>query len=313
MNDKENELNQYITKIRNRVPKNLKVFPVPKREIENINSYLKSRQGLNFSFGKLEDHFGENWNYDSHPLGYVMQNKVNDKIVGFLGTIYSRRNRSKKNKVCCHLLHWFVEKEFRIFSYALLLPLLEKKDIIINTTTPVQTIIPLYKRLGFDIKEMKYTIGFGFNLLSMLSKNYKRFFLSFDLNDIYNNLEDDQKQIFNDHKKFNCRHFIIKDKTNEMRPVYFITKRVMRHSLEVLDVIYISNHSVLSMYTKEIFTKICLSNKIFLIGMRCFDGMKINFTSYFLSKTVNKVFPILNARENKINNVLYSDYILFDI
>ena len=36
MSNKESELNQYITKIRNRIPKNLKVSPVTKREIENI-------------------------------------------------------------------------------------------------------------------------------------------------------------------------------------------------------------------------------------------------------------------------------------
>ena len=40
---------------------------------------------------------------------------------------FQRRNLTEKNKICCNLSRWFVEKEYRKFSYALLLPILNNE------------------------------------------------------------------------------------------------------------------------------------------------------------------------------------------
>ena len=86
-----------------------------------------------------------------------MRNTENNKIVGFLGTICSRRLIQGKEFVCCNLVHWFVEKEFRVFAYAFFFPLMER-EIIVYATTPRDTIIGIYKRFNFDIKTAKYII-----------------------------------------------------------------------------------------------------------------------------------------------------------
>ena len=255
MQNQNEKIKLYINKIKNRVPKSLDISPVTKSEIETVNIYLKSRKDLIFKFWELNEHFGENWDYNKYPLGYMMNNKKSKKIVGFMGTIFSRRNLTEKNKICCNLSRWFVEKEYRKFSYALLLPILNNEKIIINATTPVKSLEQFFKKLGFENKNINYTIGFSFNFFCLFKKNFKRFTLSDEGKIISSNLTKDQKQIFYDHKKYNCKQFIILDKKREFKPIFFVAKKTKKKGLKVLDIFYISNRENLIPYAKEIFVK----------------------------------------------------------
>ena len=125
-------LEKYIEKLKKRIPKNLIIESVSDKKINIANEYLKSRQKLGFDFSALSSHFGDHWDYEEYPLGYIMKNSNNNTIVGFLGTVCSRRNINDNDVVCCNLVHWYVEKDFRIFGYAFLLPLLNKKIIVSN-------------------------------------------------------------------------------------------------------------------------------------------------------------------------------------
>ena len=84
--------------------------------------------------------------------------------------------------------------------------------------------------------------------------------------------------------------------------------------MEVLDILYISNIEEFKHYAPEIFTKISLFfNKIF-IGHRYFhEKEKLKYNPLFLTKTVDKFFPIKSFNNNYIFDTLYSDHVLFDI
>ena len=160
---------------------------------------------------------------------------------------------------------------------------------------------------------MKYSVGFSVNLASIFSKNYKRFSIIDDKQDIENYLSNRDKKIYQDHKKYNCLHFVIADNQNVLKPCYFIAKKSKRYRISVLDMLYISNINEFNQYGSEIFTKISLYfNKIF-IGQRYFsEEKKINYNPKFLSKTVDKFFPIKSFNNYNIADTLYSDLVLFD-
>lgn len=312
MKPEETLQKKYLGKLKQRIPKNLIIEGISDKTIHIANEYLKSRKKLEFTFSEISSHFGKDWNYEEHPLGYIMKNTENNTIVGFLGTICSKRLINNNEVVCCNLVHWYVEKEFRIFAYAFFLPLLEK-NIIVYATTPRNSILGLYKKLGFEVKVMKYSVGFSVNLASIFSKDYKRFSISDGIQDIENCLNNHDKKIYQDHKEYNCLHFVITDKENVLKPCYFIAKKSKRYHIGVLDILYISNIKEFNPYGPEIFTKISFYfNKIFT-GQRYFsEEKKINYNPKFLSKTVDKFFPIKTFNNYNITDALYSDLVLFD-
>jgi len=302
----------YIDKLKKRIPKNLIVEAVSDKKIHLANKYLKSRKTLEFEFSELDTHFGDNWDYEKYPLGYIMRNTENNSIVGFLGTICSKRRINNDEVICCNLVHWYVEKEFRIFAYAFFLPLLDKK-IIVYATTPRTSILGLYKKLGFEIKKMKYTVGLSINAISMLSKNYGRFSISNDDKEIEGCLDGYDKKIYQDHKKYNCVNFVILDKKKIFKPCYFVAKKNKRYLMNVLDILYISDIKNFNEFAPEIFTKISLFFNKFFIGQRYFsEEEKIKYNPFFLTKTVDKFFPIKSFNNYYISDTLYSDLVLFD-
>ncbi len=302
----------YLDKLKKRIPKNIVIEKVSDKEIHLANEYLESRKELEFSFSPLKSHFGNNWNYEEYPLGYFMRNTDNNAIVGFLGTICSKRQINNNEVVCCNLVHWYVEKEFRLFAYAFFVPLFEKK-IIVYATTPRTSIIGLYKKLGFEVKTMKYTAGLSINILSLFSKNYGRFLISTNNQEIEDNLNIRDKQIYQDHKKLNCIHFVVLDKEKKLEPCYFIAKKNKRYRLSVLDLIYVSNIEKYIKFSPEIFTKISLFFKIIFIGQTYFkEEDRLKYNPLFLTRTVDKLLPIKSFNNYYIFDILYSDKVLFD-
>ena len=303
----------YIENLKKRILKNLILEEISDKKIHIANEYLNTRKKLEFNFSELSSHFGDNWNYDEYPLGYIMRNTDDNSFVGFLGTICSRRQINNDEVVCCNLVHMYVEKEFRMFAYAFFLPLLNKK-IVVYATTPIGSAIGMFKKLGFEIKIKKYTVGFSININSIFSKNYKRFVISNRDKEIENALSVYDRKIYEDHKKYNCIHFIILDKKKILKPCYIVAKKVKKYRIGVLDILYISNLEKFNQYAPEISTKISFFFSKIFIGQRYFqEKEKFKYNPSFLTKTVDKFFPIKSFNNYYIFDTLYSDHVLFDI
>ncbi len=308
----EKKTDLYFEKLKKRVPKNLKIEAVTDKSINLANDYLKTRKNLEFKFSPLKSHFGNDWDYNTNPLGYFMRNTENNKIVGFLGTICSRRLIQGKEFVCCNLVHWFVEKEFRVFAYAFFFPLMER-EIIVYATTPRDTIIGIYKRFNFDIETAKYTAGVGINILSLFSKNYRRFLIIKNQEDIKSQLNINDRKIFDEHKEYNCINLLIKDKKNQLEPLYLLLKKKKKYNFSILDIIYLSNLKEYKNYAPEICTKICFTLKKLFIGQLYFKTEnRLKFNPNFTTKTVERFYPIKKLNGLSFYDYLYSDVIMFD-
>ena len=303
----------YLEKLRKFIPDNLIIEEVSEDKKELVNNFLKSRKNLEFNFTELNPHFGKDWNYKNHPYGIVMKNTKSNKIVGFLATIYSQRTVNSKDYICCNLAHFYIEKEFRMYAYAFFLHLLKRKNTIIYSHTPKDTIVNMYRKLNFEIQKMKYTISFGINLNSIFSNKLNRFKIIKEKKEIKNILNSNDKRIYEDHEKYNCIHFIILDNKKILKPCYFVVKKVKKYQVQIIEILYISNFQQYHHFAPEIFTKISFLFKVFLIGQRYFkedEKFKNNFL--FLSRTVEKYVPIKKFEDYYVFDTLYSDHVLFD-
>jgi len=313
MNTEKNLQKDYIEKLRKMVPKHLIIEEISDRKKNIVNEFMKTRENLGFNFIGLDSHFGNNWNYEKYPFGNIMRNTNNNSIVGFMGTIYSTRQINNQEFVCCNLANFYVEKEFRMFSYFFFLHMLDKKKIIIYSHTPRNSIINIYEKLGFEIQKMKYTVALSINVNSIFSKNYKRFVISNNKEEIQNILIGNDKKIYEDHKKYNCEHFVILDKKNILRPCYFVAKKKKKYHIEILDLLYISNVKEFDQYAPEIFTKISFFFKKFFIGQRYFNQSEVlKNNPSFLTRTVEKLVPIKKFDDYYVSDTLYSDHVLVD-
>ena len=141
MNKSKNK--DFIDKIKDRAARSLKVEKVYLNSefySETMN-YLQKQKYLKFpSINKvLENSF-----ISDYPLGYVITNE-NKTNVGFMGTIYSKRNFNNQEYIYCNIHSWIVDETYRINSFLLLTPLINQK-ITLTAFTPVKSLIGLLEK-----------------------------------------------------------------------------------------------------------------------------------------------------------------------
>ena len=147
----------FIEKIKNRAERSLKIEEVylnSKFYSETINYLLKQ---IYFKFPSINRLLKTGFISD-YPLGYVMKNENND-VVGFMGTIYSRRNFNNEEYIYCNIHSWIVDETYRINSFLLLMPLINQK-ITLTAFTPVKSLVGLLEKFNFKKVKMKYRIIF---------------------------------------------------------------------------------------------------------------------------------------------------------
>ena len=137
----------FLDKLLKKKDKNFKVEPIFYNEKNKIllNSFLKKQNFLSASeaLSIIEINF-----LKQQPIGYILIE--NDKnIVGFLGTIFSKRTINEISVEHCYLHSWVVFERFRLQAFKLILPILEK-NIFISTYSPIKSLEGLYKKFDFE-------------------------------------------------------------------------------------------------------------------------------------------------------------------
>ena len=82
------------------------------------------------------------------PIGYVMKSANSNDIVGFVGTLFSKK---KNEKLICNIHSWIVHPLHRLYSFFLISKLLKKKALL-TALTPVVSLRGLLTKLGFQKK-----------------------------------------------------------------------------------------------------------------------------------------------------------------
>ena len=167
---KEKNYELYIKKLELRALKSYKIVQVFKNDIfsEEILNFFKTQNYISFeSIKRILKSSKEK----SFPVANVMLHKKTNKIVGFVGTLFSSKKIKGNEIYYCNIHTWIVSKNHRLFSFFLILDLL-KKEIKLTAFTAVYTLKGLLQKFGFEKKELLEKFYFNLVPFSFRKKNF---------------------------------------------------------------------------------------------------------------------------------------------
>jgi hypothetical protein len=215
--------------------------------------------------------FTRRWNSPEDHFGYLIEE--GDKVVGFLGTIFSTRMINNKPYRFCNLSTWMVKKEFRGMSLSLLFEPLKLENYTITNYTG-NRVVKILKRFGF--KDLASHFRVVLPLLDPRLPIHKIEMIS-DKSAIRENLTADPLNTFIDHHDLKCTHLLFRAKNESC---YLVFDKIKKKRLPVARVHYISNMEMFQKYAHMICLKMCLQQRIFalVINENLLKGYEIKFS-----------------------------------
>ena len=290
-----------IIKLQKKINYNLKVIPIYKdSESEKLLKIFLEKQVF-LKPKKILSILKINYLKD-YPLGYSLT--FNSSIVGFLGTIFSKRKINKNLIEQCYLHSWIVNKDYRTQAFRLIMPILEKK-IFISTYSPIKTLEGLYKKLNFE--EIKYSskIVFSFPFQSKVQKkvkilNEKKLF--------EDHLSEESKAIYKDHNEYQKNILFIYLNDNLKDNLIIITKKKFKKFLlPSLEIIYISNPEKFRKNERNIMCVLTKKFKTFLFIENYFENNSVFSDKQIFSKIKLKSAYYKNIPSGFKFDFLYSE------
>lgn len=164
------------------------------------------------------------WGGQEPYYGYVLED--DGKIVGFLGTLHTRREIRGKVEDICEIHSWFVKREYRNQSLNLFMPVIamSRKKTIINFT-PTKKVYEIGRKFGFKDLETALCLFFPVPTRMRAVRMVTDPWLVPQL------LTGEDLRIFNDHKDIRCIHLVLLD-SPDGDPLYAVMKPMRRHWYE---------------------------------------------------------------------------------
>jgi hypothetical protein len=198
--------------------------------------------------------------YDDFPIGYILLSNQN-RVVGFVGTIFSKRISFKKTYLFCNLHSWVVDNKFRLYSF---FPFIElrKKKVNITAFTPINTLKGLLTKFGLIKKYFFYKVVFNFTLFK---KENDKFIIENNEEIILNSINSEEKVYLNSCKSEIFKKILIKNKNNNDY-IFLIGTFELKKNFRVFNLLYISNERAFKK-NWQIFKNILSKNlKVFLFS-----------------------------------------------
>ncbi|WNM64018.1 hypothetical protein [Candidatus Nitrospira neomarina] len=173
-------------------------------------------QSAKIDWAKL---FNYNWEKDEDYCGLGLLHGGN--VVGFLGTIFSRRRIKNKEIKFCNLTSWYVKEEFRNKALSLMWPIQRLKDYTVTDLTPTRDVSLILDKLGFDELDSRIRILLPFQCGRRKHDAPSAVFIN-DGNTIIDLLSDTDSKVFHDHLPSQCKHSVIKDKLDYCYIIYTV-------------------------------------------------------------------------------------------
>ncbi len=234
--------------------------------MDAVRAFLTNRDEIRDT-NNWDGLFNYPWKPDGFPYGYAIFNQ--EKIVGFLGTIFSERLMHGKTWTCCNTTCWFVEPEFRnqIQALRLFAPILKMKGLLITNMTPSEGAIRICEQFGYKSLDQEQVVIPVLPLPSF--RTGKPLLVSFDPNEIKGYLTAEEEKIFRDHECFECKHFLIKER-NSGKHCYGIATALPMRRLEFLkgqwlNLCYLSNADVFARNYRHMRIKLWREGRYFVL------------------------------------------------
>src|SRR5262245_6031219 len=128
------------------------VRPAPPEMFEQVYPLLQEFPQQNLSRDLWRRMlFDPPWPVEEPQRGYVLIDRGG--VVGFYGTMFSRRQVGGELIRFCNLSSWIVKESHRGASMQLLRPILALTDYPLVNPSPNDAALPIFRRLGFAVLE----------------------------------------------------------------------------------------------------------------------------------------------------------------
>lgn len=249
-------------------------------------------------------HCGTNEGY----FGYMLLDQ--DRVVGFLGLIFSHRLINAKIEKFCNMTSYIIKKEYRGkgLSRLLLSEVVKLKEYTVTTLPPPSKTLRMHIKQGFKELDNRYRVIFPIPSIQVFSDPCS---LLFEIEDLKNYFDDVELKVYNDHVLCKCVHLLVKkDEENS----YIIAKRIMRRGLAFIEIHYVSNLPMFIKYIHQISIKIALNLKAWglLVEERFLKGQKIRY-SIVRRYHPAKLFKSSSLTGDEITDNLYTESLILNV
>ena len=137
----------------------VKIREVEKNDFEDVSKFLHRSMNLTWPAKTWSSLFSYNWECNRQHSGYILLDS--DKIVGFIGGIFSRRLINGKWEDFLCTTSWSGLPEYRKHSIKLLMELLRTKNVHFRNCGSLPELQPLLKVVFKDTLETHKTYFFS--------------------------------------------------------------------------------------------------------------------------------------------------------
>jgi len=203
----ERRMNQGIaSKVKQEVKPKVRKAEI--NDFDKVYPLLKEMNNTRLSRDDWFRLFQNHWAIEEFSPGIVLE--AGDKIVGYIGTIYSKQIIAGKPQLFCNLTTWIVLDEYRSHSIMMIFSLVRNKNVVLTSFSSNNVTYEVYKKLGFKDGNLSKRIVYPFPFFQ--SNDYK---IIINTQEIEDNCNPDNKIIFNDHKNFGNAYALIKYKDEQ--------------------------------------------------------------------------------------------------
>jgi len=249
--------------------------------------------------------FVSHWESDAGHCGYVLVD--GEKIVGYLGMLFSVRVVRGQHHKFCNISSWIVEKKYRNESFSLLLQLLKLKEYTVTNFTPDETTYVASKKLGFKDFETHFRILIPFPTLKALRADYS---IVDGRGVVKQFLKDNCRQIYNDHLFFDCLHLWIKTRTGGF---YMVLTKVLKKGIPAAQIHFISDLNCFKENVASLIIKLCIKLKVLIVMVdeRYLNGVSMLFSTR-MKLPQPRIFKSESLKGEDIDS-LYSELVVLNI
>src|SRR3990167_1070523 len=246
------------------------------------------------------------WDSAEDHVGYHLEK--NTEIIGFMGLIFSCRN---KNEVCyqfCNITSLIVKSEYRAATILLLRKLMGYPNTIFTGLGPIEESFRLLTLMGFVPFEDHYKIIPVINGLFFRKKNI----LVDESENAFHKLDAKNKRIFLDHLHLKCKCIVFSYKNENHLFIYGVTIQKHHHrSINKIHVHYVSDLTFLNKNIHEILN--IFRSRVGFFSALYIDKRLISDKVYVFSLN-KKISPPRIRNKNFIDKIeidsLYSEKLL---
>src|SRR2546425_460437 len=226
-----------------RVPPDIR--PVRGTDIEPLCAFLDRGFGARIPAAAWRLLFDYQWLDEKPNLGFLLI--AGDEIRGFIGMVYARRLVQGKTALVCNLSSFYVDPDYRGWSFALLARALRDETVCYTSLTPSRTVAHMCEAMGFSyIDRNKIILPPLLNALTLRGPTPQ---IIFDPEQVRALLGSEQRQIFDDHAPYDCLQLVLQSGSER---AYLVAKRRKIRQLPVSELLYCSAPSLLARHLERV-------------------------------------------------------------